>query len=192
MRNPIVLFALFIGLITLNSCGYNSIVEKREEVGKQWANVESAYQRRADLVPNLVRTVKAAADFEQKTLTQVIEARSKATSIQLKADDLTEENLARFQAAQDELKGALSRLMVTVEQYPQLRATQQFADLQVQLEGTENRINVERNKFNEAVGDYNQYIQKIPQNIYAGWFGFTQKSYFKSDVGAEKAPEVQF
>lgn len=192
MKKVFFYLIALVAISSLSSCGYNSMVEKREVVTKQWANVESSYQRRADLIPNLVNTVKGAAEFEQETLTKVIEARSKATSIQLKADDLTEENLAKFQAAQDELKGALSRLMVTVEQYPQLKATEQFRDLSVQLEGTENRINVERNKFNESVNDYNAYIQKIPQNIYAGWFGFTAKAYFKSQAGSEKAPEVKF
>lgn len=189
------LFRLFLGLIiasTLSSCGYNSMVEKREAVNSAWGNVESAYQRRADLVPNLVNTVKGAANFEQTTLTQVIEARAKATSIQLKADDLTQENLDKFQAAQEDLKGALSRLLVTVEQYPELKATQSFMELQAQLEGTENRINTERNRFNEAVQDYNAYIAKFPQLLIAKMFGFTEKAYFKAAAGAEKAPEVKF
>ncbi len=189
------LFRLFLGLIiasTLSSCGYNSMVEKREAVNSAWGNVESAYQRRADLVPNLVNTVKGAANFEQTTLTQVVEARAKATSIQLKVDDLTQENLDKFQAAQEDLKGALSRLLVTVEQYPELKATQAFIELQAQLEGTENRINTERNRFNEAVQAYNAYIAKFPQLLIAKMFGFTEKAYFKAAAGAEKAPEVKF
>ena len=189
------LFRLFLGLIiasSLSSCGYNSMVEKREAVNGAWGNVESAYQRRADLVPNLVNTVKGAANFEQTTLTQVIEARSKATSIQLKADDLTQENLDKFQAAQEDLKGALSRLLVTVEQYPELKATAAFMELQAQSEGTENRINTERNRFNEAVQDYNAYIAKFPQVFIAKMFGFTEKAYFKAAPGSEKAPEVKF
>lgn len=189
------LFRLFLGLIiasSLSSCGYNSMVEKREAVNGAWGNVESAYQRRADLVPNLVNTVKGAANFEQTTLTQVIEARSKATSIQLKADDLTQENLDKFQAAQEDLKGALSRLLVTVEQYPELKATAAFMELQAQLEGTENRINTERNRFNDAVQDYNAYIAKFPQVFIAKMFGFTEKAYFKAAAGADKAPEVKF
>lgn len=189
------LFRLFLGLIiasSLSSCGYNSMVEKREAVNGAWGNVESAYQRRADLVPNLVNTVKGAANFEQTTLTQVIEARSKATSIQLKADDLTQENLDKFQAAQEDLKGALSRLLVTVEQYPELKATAAFMELQAQLEGTENRINTERNRFNDAVQDYNAYIAKFPQVFIAKMFGFTEKAYFKAAPGSEKAPEVKF
>lgn len=177
---------------SLTSCGYNSMVEKREAVGGAWGKVESAYQRRADLVGNLVNTVKGAANFEQTTLTQVVEARAKATSVQIDANSLTEENLEKFSAAQDELKGSLSRLLVSVEAYPQLKATEAFRDLQSQLEGTENRINNERNVYNDAVKDYNGYIAKIPQNIYSGWFGFTPKAYFKSTAGAEKAPEVKF
>ena len=186
---------IFLGLIiasSLTSCGYNSMVEKREAVNKSWGNVESAYQRRADLIGNLVETVKGAAKFEQTTLTQVVEARAKATSVQISADNLTDENLAKFSAAQDELKGSLSRLLVSVEAYPELKATQNFQELQAQIEGTENRINTERNRFNEAVGDYNAYIGKIPQSIIAGWFGFTPKGYFKASAGAEKAPEVKF
>lgn len=189
------LFRLFLGLIiasSLSSCGYNSMVEKREAVNSAWGNVESAYQRRADLVPNLVNTVKGAANFEQTTLTQVIEARSKATSIQLNADQLTEENLAKFQEAQEGLKGALSRLLVTVEQYPELKATQAFMELQAQLEGTENRINTERNRFNDAVKDYNAYIAKFPQVFIAKMFGFTEKAYFKASPGSERAPQVKF
>ena len=186
---------IFVGLIiasSLTSCGYNSMVEKRESVNNAWGNVESAYQRRADLIGNLVETVKGAAKFEQTTLTQVVEARAKATSIQVDANNLTEENLEKYSAAQDELKGSLSRLLVSVEAYPELKATQNFQELQAQIEGTENRINTERNRFNDAVGDYNAYIAKIPQSIYSGWFGFTPKAYFKASAGAEKAPEVKF
>lgn len=186
---------IFLGLIiasSLTSCGYNSMVEKREAVNGAWGNVESAYQRRADLVGNLVNTVKGAANFEQTTLTQVVEARAKATSVQIDANNLTDDNIAKFSAAQDELKGSLSRLLVSVEAYPELKATQNFQELQAQLEGTENRINTERNRYNEAVADYNGYIAKIPQSIYSGWFGFTAKGYFKASAGAEKAPEVKF
>lgn len=186
---------IFLGLIiasSLTSCGYNSMVEKREAVNNAWGNVESAYQRRADLIGNLVETVKGAAKFEQTTLTQVVEARAKATSIQVDANNLTEENLDKYAAAQDELKGSLSRLLVSVEAYPELKATQNFQELQAQIEGTENRINTERNRFNDAVGDYNAYIAKIPQSIYSGWFGFTAKAYFKASPGADKAPEVKF
>jgi LemA protein len=186
---------LFLGLIiasSLSSCGYNTMVEKREAVNSAWGDVESAYQRRADLIQNLVNTVKGAADFEKSTLTEVIEARSKATSIQLKADELTQENLDKFQQAQEDLKGTLSRLLVTVEKYPELKATQNFLELQAQLEGTENRINTARNRFNSAVQDYNAYIAKFPQLIIAKMFGFQEKAYFKAAAGAEKAPEVKF
>ena len=186
---------LFIGLLiasSLSSCGYNSMVEKREAVNGAWGNVESAYQRRADLVPNLVNTVKGAANFEQTTLTAVVEARAKATSIQLSADDLTEENLQKFQEAQDGLKGALKSLLMVTENYPDLKATAGFQELQAQLEGTENRINTERNRFNDDVQDYNAYTASFPQVLIAKMFGFTPKAYFKAAAGSEKAPEVKF
>lgn len=192
MRN---LVRLFFGLIiasSLSSCGYNSMVEKREAVNSAWGNVESAYQRRADLVPNLVNTVKGAANFEQSTITGVIEARAKATSMQLSANDLTPENLAKFEQAQTQLSGALSRLLVTVERYPELKATQNFQELQAQLEGTENRIKTERDRFNEAVQDYNAYIAKFPQLFIAKMFNFTDRAYFKAAEGSEKAPTVDF
>lgn len=176
----------------LNSCSYNTMVSKDEAVTAQWANVESSYQRRADLIPNLVNTVKGVANFEQSTLTAVIEARAKATSIQIDPKNLTPEQIQQFQQAQGQLSSALSRLLVTVEQYPELKATQNFSELQAQLEGTENRINTERRKFNETAQDYNAYIRKFPQVIYAGWFGFEKKGYFEADAGAEKAPEVKF
>lgn len=186
-----ILWALPLGFL-LSSCGYNAMVDKEESIAQQWAQVENQYQRRADLVPNLVNTVKGAANFEKETLTAVMEARSKATSIQLKANDLTPDNIQKFQAAQDQLSGALSRLMVTVERYPDLKANQNFLALQAQLEGTENRISVERKRFNDSVGDYNKYIKKFPRVIYAGWFGFEKKGYFQAEAGADKAPEVNF
>ena len=168
------------------------MVQKREAVNSAWSNVESAYQRRADLVPNLVNTVKGAANFEQSTLTAVVEARANATSIKIDPNDLNEENIAKFQAAQDALKGSLSRLLATVENYPDLKATQNFQELQAQLEGTENRINTERNRFNETVQDYNSYIAMFPQVFIARMFGFAPKAYFKAAAGSEKAPEVKF
>lgn len=168
------------------------MVSKREAVNQAWANVESAYQRRADLVPNLVNTVKGEANFEQTTLEKVMEARASATSIKLDPKDLTDENIAKFQAAQNELKGSLSRLLATVENYPQLKSTEGFQTLTAQLEGTENRINTERNRFNETVQDYDAYIQSFPQLLIAKMFGFTPKGYFKSDAGSEKAPAVKF
>ncbi|MGM0588427.1 MAG: LemA family protein [Bacteroidota bacterium] len=172
---------------------YNSLVDKEENVKQAWAQVENQYQRRADLIPNLVETVKGAADFEQETLTNVIEARSKATSIQLQPGDLNDpQQLQRFQQAQDQLSGALSRLMVTVERYPQLQANQSFRELQVQLEGTENRIATERNRFNRAAQSYNASIRRFPANIFANMMGFKQKAYFEAEDGAEQAPEVDF
>ncbi len=171
---------------------YNSMVQKDETCSKAWANVENAYQRRMDLIPNLVKTVQGAADYEKGTLEAVIEARSKATSIQVDPNNLTEESLAKFQAAQDQLSSALSRLMVVVERYPDLKANQNFLELQSELEGTENRIAVERNKFNETVNEYNTYIRRFPNNIVAGIFNFDKKGYFKAAAGAENAPEVEF
>lgn len=183
---------ILLAAVTLSSCGYNSMVEKDEGVAKSWASVETQYQRRSDLIPNLVNVVKGYADFEQETLTRVVEARSKATDITLNADELTPENIAKFQEAQSELSGALSRLLVSVERYPDLKANQQFAQLQAQLEGTENRISVARDNFNESVRDYNTYIRKFPKNIVAGMFNFDQKGYFESDAGSQTAPTVEF
>ena len=171
---------------------YNSMVKMDEKVTAAWAQVETQYQRRADLIPQLVNVVKGTADYERTTLESVIEARSKATSIQLTADDLTEENLAKFQKAQDQLSSALSHLMAIHEAYPELKANENFRDLQAQLEGTENRIAVARKDFNESVQSYNSYIRRFPKNIFAGMFGFSQKAYFKAAEGAENAPEVSF
>ena len=171
---------------------YNNMVQKDEESSKAWANVENAYQRRMDLIPNLVKTVQGAADYEKGTLTEVIEARSKATSVQVDPSNLTEESIAKFQAAQDQLSSALSRLMVVVERYPELKATEEFKSLMDALEGCENRITVERGNFNKAVNDYNQYIRRFPNNIIAGIFNFDKKGYFKASEGADKAPEVEF
>lgn len=178
--------------VLLSSCGYNSMVSKDEAVSSQWANVETAYQRRADLIPNLVSTVKGYADFEQETLTQVVEARAKATGMNVDASKLDAATIEKFQANQAQLSGALSRLMVVVEKYPDLKANQNFLELQSQLEGTENRISVERRRFNEMVQDYNTYIRKFPNNFISGWFGFEQRGYFKSDEGSENAPKVEF
>lgn len=168
------------------------MVEKGEKVDGQWAQVEASYQRRADLIPNLVATVKGYAEFEKSTFVEVTEARSKATSLNISADELTPENMARFQAAQSQLSGSLSRLLATFERYPDLKANQNFMELQAQLEGTENRISVERNRFNEVTRDYNTYIKQFPRNIYAGWFDFEKKGYFEADAGTEKAPKVEF
>ncbi|WP_417601265.1 LemA family protein [Owenweeksia hongkongensis] len=171
---------------------YNNMVTMQEATAGQWANVETSYQRRADLIPNLVNTVKGAADFEKETLTQVIEARAKATSVQVDADNISPEQLQKFQQAQDGLSGALSRLLVSVERYPELKANQNFLALQSQLEGTENRISVERRRFNETVQGYNAYIKKFPQMFIAGMGGFEKKGYFQSAAGSENAPAVEF
>jgi len=171
---------------------YNSMVTMQEGVTSQWGNVETQYQRRADLIPNFVNTVKGAANFEQSTLTQVIEARAKATQVTIDPTKMTAANMQQFQAAQGELSSALSRLMVVVEKYPELKATQNFRDLQVELEGTENRISVERRNFNDIARAFNTYIKRFPQNFIAGMFGFTARPYFESMEGAEKAPQVTF
>lgn len=177
---------------SLSGCGYNGMVNREEAIDGKWAQVENQYQRRADLIPNLVQTVKGSAAFESETLEGVIEARSKASSIQLDAKDLTQENLDKFQAAQNQLSGALSRLMVVVERYPDLKSTQAFQDLMIQLEGTENRISVERKSFNDAVVEYNAFIRRFPNNLTAGMFGFEKRAYFKAEEGASTAPRVDF
>lgn len=191
----VVLIVIFAVLLILGGCGcsgYNKMVNLDEDVKTKWANVQSDYQRRADLIPNLVSTVKGAANFEQETLTRVIEARSKATSVNVSAENLTPENIDRFQKAQGELSGALSRLLVVAEQYPTLQATQNFRDLQVQLEGTENRIKVSRNDFNSSVQAYNSTRRRFPNNIFAGMFGFGPRQPFAADAGSENAPKVDF
>ncbi|MDT0540671.1 LemA family protein [Croceitalea sp. P059] len=170
----------------------NSLVDMKGQATKQWANVESSYQRRGDLIGNLVKTVQGAADFERGTLKDVIEARSKATSTTIDANNLTPEKLAAFQQAQSGLSSALSRLLVTVERYPELKANKNFLELQSQLEGTENRINVERNRFNDLAGDYNIAIEKIPTNFIANIAGFDALALFSSDPGSENAPDVEF
>jgi LemA protein len=186
----ILLFGIIIYATVKNK--YNNLVVQDEQVTAAWSQVENVYQRRADLIPNLVNTVKGYADFEKETLTGVIEARSKATSVTIDPSKLNAANLAQFQQAQDGLSSALSRLMVVVERYPDLKANQNFMDLQAQLEGTENRITTERMKFNQAVQSYNTMMRKFPMNLFASMFGFETKAYFKSEQGAEKAPEVKF
>jgi len=191
----IILIVVVLAVIILFSWGqgaYNNLVTKDQVVQQQWAQVENVYQRRSDLIPNLVNTVKGVANFEQKTLTDVIEARAKATAVTISPKNLDEASIQRFQAAQDNLSSTLSRLMMVTENYPQLKATQNFSELQAQLEGTENRITVERMKFNEVVQDYNIQVKRFPSNIFAGMFGFKEKAFFKAVQGAEKAPQVQF
>ncbi len=178
--------------VSLSSCGYNSSVKLDEQVKAQWGEVENQYQRRSDLIPNLVASVKGAANFEKETLTQVIEARAKATSIQVDPAKLTPESLQQFQAAQGQLSQALGKLMVVSERYPELKANQNFLELQAQLEGTENRITVARKDFNQAVQAYNTNIRTFPNNIFAGMFGFAVKGSFTAEPGANKAPKVDF
>ncbi|HDR1285881.1 LemA family protein [Pasteurella multocida] len=186
----LIIVAIVAGFTLMGS--YNGLVKAEEEIESVWANVESSYQRRADLIPNLVNTVKGQADFEKNTLTQVIEARAKATQTKIDSANLSEEQLAKFQQNQNEVSSALSRLLVTVEQYPTLKANEGFMNLQAQLEGTENRINVARNKFNEAARGYNQKVRQFPTKLVAILFGFKEKPYFKSAEGAETAPVVNF
>ncbi|MHA6279506.1 LemA family protein [Salinimicrobium sp. CAU 1759] len=188
----LIIGAILLGIYLLFVGKYNNAVVKQENAETAWSQVESAYQRRSDLIPNLVNTVRGAADFERGTLTDVIEARAQATSVNVDADNLTQEQLQQFQQAQGQVSSALSRLLVTVERYPELKATQNFQQLQSQLEGTENRINVERNRFNEQVREYNTYIRKFPNNVIVGMYGFDEMPLFESDPGAETAPDVEF
>lgn len=176
----------------LSSCNYNSLVDKQQTVDQQWAEVENQYQRRSDLIPNLVATVKGYATHEEKTLTEVTQARANATAVNINANELTEENLQRFTEAQNQLTGALKSLLAVSEAYPDLKANENFRDLQVQLEGTENRIATARGRYTEAVAGYNTSIKKFPTVIYAGWFGFTPQPQFKADDAAQRAPEVKF
>jgi len=192
MRNIKILFSVILLSAVFSSCGYNTMVEKQEAVASQWGNVQNAYQRRADLIPNLVATVKGYAEHEQETLTKVTEARAKATQITIDPENLTEENIREYQQAQAELSEALSRLLLIQENYPELKANQNFLALQDELAGTENRIAVERNRFNQLVKEYNAYIRKFPQIIYAGLFGFKPKAYFQAAEEAQTAIKVQF
>ncbi|WP_113923473.1 LemA family protein [Cognataquiflexum aquatile] len=190
---PILIIAVIGIFMYTKAVGvYNMFVQNEETINGQWAEVQTQYQRRADLIPNLVNTVKGYAEFEQETLTGVIEARAKATSININANDLSPDKIAQFQEAQDQLSGALSRLLVTVEKYPDLKANQNFLELQAQLEGTENRIAVARRNFNQSVQSYNSDLRKFPNNLFAGWYGFETKGYFEAAAGSENAPTVQF
>ncbi len=196
MKSGSIILLVVLALLLIGGCMtcnvQKSLVTLDENAKSKWGEVQNQYQRRADLVPNLVATVKGAANFEQKTLTDVINARAKATSIQVDPDKLTPEKLREFQQAQGELSQALGRLMVITENYPQLRATEAFRDLQVQLEGTENRITVARKAFNDAVQQYNTQLRVFPNNIFAGMMGFQTKGMFEADPNAQKAPQVQF
>ncbi|MDR0798277.1 MAG: LemA family protein [Dysgonamonadaceae bacterium] len=189
----IIVLAVLVGIIFLwYQSVYNGLVKADEEVKAQWGNVENQYQRRTDLIPNLVATVKGYAQHEQSTLQGVIEARAKATQVTIDPTNLNEQTMAQFQQVQGELSSALSRLLVSVEAYPDLKANQNFLDLQAQLEQTENRISTERTRFNNVAQSYNTLVRKFPNNLIANLSGFTQKPYFKAEAGAEKAPEVQF
>jgi LemA protein len=179
-------------VVTMSGCGYNTMVKLDEDVKAKWNQVETQYQRRSDLIPNLVNTVKGAAKFEQSTLTQVTEARAKATQVTVDPDKLTPENIEKFQAAQGQVSQALGRLLMVTENYPQLKATEQFRDVSAELAGTENRIAVARKDFNESIQVYNTKIRSFPNNLTAGIFGFSQKTGFKAEAGAEKAPKVEF
>lgn len=183
---------LVIGLVLLFSgiSTYNKMVRLDESVTEKWAQVENDYQRRADLIPNLVKTVRSYAEYEQETLTEVVEARAKATSVTVDPSNLNAQSIQQFQQAQEGLNSALSKLLVVVEKYPDLKANQNYMDLQRQLEGTENRISNARRKFNEATREYNGYIKRFWPRMLASWFGFEEKAYFEAKEGAEEAPDV--
>jgi len=188
----IIVGAVVLLLVAFFAGSYNKMVTREETTTQAWANVETAYQRRMDLIPNLMNTVKGAANFEKSTLESVVAARSKASSVTVDPSKLDENSIAKFQQAQDQLGSSLNRLMVVVERYPELKSNENFLELQAQLEGTENRISVERMKFNKTIQDYNTYIRRFPNNIVAGMFGFDKKGYFKASEGAENAPKVEF
>lgn len=192
MKHFKILLLLAAMLPALSSCNYNSLVEHKQSVEQQWAEVQNQYQRRADLIPNLVNTVKGYAAHESATFEKVTQARAAATAVNINADDLSEESLERFQQAQNQLTGALKSLLAVSEAYPDLKANENFRDLQVQLEGTENRIATARGRYTEAVASYNTAIKKFPTVIYAGWFGFSPQPQFKADADAQRAPEVNF
>lgn len=193
MKKTWIIILAAVALIAIFcATSYNSMVSQDEAVGTAWSNVENQYQRRADLIPNLVNTVKGYANHEKETLEAVISARAKATQTSINLNEISSEKMAAFQQAQGELSSALSRLMVSIERYPDLKANQNFQALQAQLEGTENRISVERRKFNEIVRAYNTSIRRFPKNIVAGLFGFEKRPYFEAQEGSEKAPEVKF
>jgi LemA protein len=192
MRKLFSAIAVLLAVMSLSSCSYNSMVQMDENCKAQWGAVESQYQRRADLIPNLVATVKGVANFEKSTLVEVTDARARATSINVDPTKLTPETIQKYQAAQGQLSTALGRLLVASENYPQLRANDNFTALQAQLEGTENRINIARLNFNSAVQEYNSKIRSFPANITAKMFGFTEKGYFQAEAGAQNVPKVQF
>ena len=187
-----IVLIVIVGLGGYSLTKYNDLMRAEEDINSVWGNVESAYQRRADLIPNLVNAVKGQANFEKETLTAVMDARSKATAVTINPNTATEDEMAKFQAAQQDVNSSLSRLLVTVEKYPELKAHEGFLNLQAQLEGTENRINTERNNFNAAVKEYNKQVREMPTKIAAMIMGFKAKPQFKAEAGAEKAPVVNF
>jgi LemA protein len=192
MKKVMQLILVAVCGVMLSSCQYNTMVEKDEAVSTAWSNVENQYQRRTDLIPNLVNVVKGYAQHEKGTFEAVIEARSKATQIKVDPENLTPEKLKEYQKAQGEIGSALGKLLAVTENYPELKANENFKELQAQLEGTENRIAVERRKFNEVAQEYNTYIRRFPNNIISSIFGFDKRPYFEAEAGAEKAPNVQF
>ncbi len=192
MRNLLIVLGVIIFICLIGGCSYNGMVSKEEAVKAKWGSVQSQYQRRSDLIPNLVATVKGVANFEKSTLVEVTDARARATSIQVDPTKLNPETIQKYQAAQGQLSSALSRLLVASERYPDLKANQNFSDLQASLEGTENRINVARIDFNSAVQDYNTTIRSFPAVIFARPFGFTEKGSFTAEAGAQNAPKVSF
>jgi LemA protein len=192
MKKLFTAILVVVAAMSLSSCSYNSMVSMDENVKGKWGTVQTMYQRRSDLIPNLVEAVKGAANFEKSTLTAVIEARAKATAVQVDPSKLTPESIKAFQAAQGQLGSALGRLMVVSEQYPNLKTNENFLGLQAQIEGTENRISVARNDFNDAVQQYNTKIRSFPANLTAKMFGFSEKGYFQAEAGADKAPKVKF
>jgi LemA protein len=192
MKNLLIALGVIVFICLIGGCSYNGLVSKEEAVKAKWGAVQSDYQRRADLIPNLVATVKGAANFEKSTLVDVTNARARATSIQVDPSKLTPENIQKYQSAQGELSGALSRLLVASERYPDLKTNENFSALQVQIEGTENRINTSRRDFNDAVQDYNTSVRSFPAVITARLFGFSEKGSFAADAGAQNAPKVAF
>jgi len=191
-KTIIIIIAVVVVLVIWGVSSYNGMVSMQENVDNQWANVETQYQRRSDLIPNLVSTVQGYATHERETLQEVVEALAQATQVTINADNLTPEAMAQFQQAQGQITSALSRLLAVAENYPDLKANQNFLELQAQLEGTENRINVARTNFNNAAREYNTAIRRFPRNIMAGLFGFDARPYFEAQPGAENAPQVQF
>jgi LemA protein len=193
MKKSSIIIIVAIAIVSIWAItGYNGLVSQDETVANSWANVEAAYQRRADLIPQLVNTVKGYANHEKSTLDAVVSARTKATQMTVSVDDLSEENIQKFQEAQGEVGAAIGRLLAITESYPELKANENFSELQAQLEGTENRINEVRKKYNDAVKTYNISVRRFPNNILAGMFGFERKAEFKAEEGASKAPEVNF